>query len=177
MEKWDIETESWTPWNLCIYRHLQRLFHPTLNFYARSDGFPFWHPCLPRWIWRESAGIDPGWEWHGGLWSTWDASHFSLGTLQEKPSPLQVMRQLGWGIDREIYLVWDLQETGLTKQQQQPLPSFSFTRHIEPFTLVLCSHATPVDAVLLKSSVRGGQQPDLLGNRLLASLCCFENVF
>lgn len=70
MEKWDIEIESWTPWNLCIYRHLQRLFHPTLNFYARSDGFPFWHPCLPRWIWRESAGIDPGWEWHGGLWST-----------------------------------------------------------------------------------------------------------
>lgn len=106
-----------------------------------------------------------------------DASHFRLGTLQEKPSPLHVMRQLGWGIDREIYLVWDLQETGLTKQQQQPLPSFSFTRHIEPFTLVLCSHATPVDAVLLKSSVRGGQQPDLLGNRLLASLCCFENVF
>lgn len=106
MEKSDIEIQSWTPWTLCICRHLQRVFHPTLNFCAKSDGFPFWQPCLPR----ESEVIDPGWEWHVGLWSTWDASHFNLGTLQEKPSPLQVMKQLGWGIDREIYLVWDLQQ-------------------------------------------------------------------
>lgn len=47
MEKWDIEIESWTPWNLCIYRHLQRLFHPTLNFTLDQMGFPSDTPVYP----------------------------------------------------------------------------------------------------------------------------------
>lgn len=155
-------------------------FMPPLAFMLNQMDFPSDTPVLPR--------SCKGTQW-GLTLSQNDTGAFEVSemlptsVLASSRESLPMYRSWGilpgQGIAREIGLVWGLlQKRPEHNSNNSPyLPLLSQDTSLFHLSFMSTPLQPPVDAMLLKSSVGGGQQADLLGNRLLASLCCFENIF